>query len=108
MPTGGKFPEVWQQGSTVTTRMLLYGFFPFGGLHTLYFEKIDNENKVLLTSEFDAVSKIWDHKISLKKKNEDTIYYEDEIIIYGGMLTSFISWWAKSFYIHRQKRWRLI
>lgn len=108
LPTGGQFPEIWEQGSTVTTRMLLYCFIPFGGLHSLYFEKIDDANKVLITKEFDMAAKIWNHKISMRKISENKIYYEDEILIYGGLLTIIISWWAKSFYIHRQKRWRLI
>ena len=40
-PTGGKFPAIWNEGETVTTHMAVYGFVPFGGLHSLYFEKID-------------------------------------------------------------------
>jgi hypothetical protein len=46
--------------------------------------------------------------MSLKKQTETTIIYEDEIVIYGGILTDFITLWAKSFYIHRQKRWQLV
>jgi hypothetical protein len=37
-----------------------------------------------------------------------TIYYEDAITIYGGMLTGFITSFAKKFYIHRQKRWQIV
>jgi hypothetical protein len=33
--------------------MNVYGFVPFGGIHTLYFEKIDSKNKVLETKEWD-------------------------------------------------------
>ena len=36
-PTGGQFPEIWKQGSTITTKMLLYGFiclfFVYHDLH---------------------------------------------------------------------------
>ena len=107
-PTGGHFPEIWKEGDTVSTKMLVYGFVPFGGLHSLYFEKVDNVNKVLQTREWDNSAKIWDHKISLKKLNDKSIIYEDEIIIYGGIMTDFITSWAKSFYKHRQKRWQLV
>jgi hypothetical protein len=107
-PTGGQFPEIWKEGDTVSTKMLVYGFVPFGGLHSLYFEKIDKENKIVQTREWDDSAKVWNHKISLKKLNDKTIMYEDEIIIYGGMLTCFITSWAKSFYKHRQKRWQLV
>jgi hypothetical protein len=107
-PTGGHFPEIWKQGETVSTKMLVYGFVPFGGLHSLYFEKIDKENKILQTREWDNAAKVWNHKITLKEITDGKIIYEDEIVIYGGILTDFITWWAKSFYMHRQKRWQLI
>jgi hypothetical protein len=107
-PTGGHFPEIWKEGDTVSARMFVYGFVPFGGLHSLYFEKIDNVNKILQTREWDNSAKVWNHKISLKKLTDTTIIYEDEIVIYGGMLTGFITSWAKSFYKHRQKRWQLV
>ena len=107
-PSGGHFPPIWIQGETVETRMFIYGFIPFGGLHSLYFERIDMKNKVLQTREWDQSAKVWNHKISLNELTKRFIKYEDEIVIYGGILTWFITSWAKSFYIHRQKRWQLI
>ena len=107
-PIGGSFPILWKQGDTVSTKMLLFGFVPFGGIHSLYFEKIDNQNKVLQTREKDDSAKVWDHKISLIKLDEKKIIYQDLIIIYGGTLTFFITIWAKSFYKHRQKRWQIV
>ncbi len=107
-PSGGQFPEIWKEGETVSTKMFVYGFVPFGGLHSLYFEKIDKASKTLQTKEWDDSAKVWNHKITLAKLTDTTIMYEDEIIIYGGVLTGFITWWAKSFYKHRQKRWKLV
>ena len=107
-PTGGHFPKIWKEGDTVSTKMFVYGFVPFGGLHFLNFEKIDQANYILQTREWDNSAKIWNHKITLKKFTDKSILYEDEIVIYGGVFTSFITWWAKSFYKHRQKRWQLI
>lgn len=107
-PISGSFPEIWQQDKTVSTKMLLFGFIPFGGIHSLYFKKIDNENKVLQTREKDDSAKVWDHKISLIELTENKIIYQDLIIIYGGLLTFIITLWAKSFYKHRQKRWQIV
>lgn len=107
-PAGGHFPETWQEGSTVSTKMLIYGFIPFGGLHNLFVEKIDSSNKIIQTKEWDNIVKIWNHKISMKKTELNKIVYKDEIIIYAGLLTGFVTWWAKSFYKHRQKRWLII
>lgn len=108
LPTEGKFPEIWELGMTVTTKMVAYGFIPFGGLHTIHFAKIDKENKILETEENDTFAKVWNHKISMSSIGDNSKAYEDEIIIYGGILTGFTSWWAKSFYKHRQKRWKLL
>ena len=108
IPSGGKFPEIWEEDMTVTSKMIIYGFIPFAGLHTLHFTKIDKESKILETKEKDSFAKVWNHKISMRSLGENSIYYEDEIVIYGGILTGFFSWWAKLFYKHRQKRWQLL
>lgn len=108
IPTDGKFPAIWEQGMTVKTKMIAYGCIPLGGLHTLSFVKIDKETKILETQEKDSFAKVWNHKISMRSIGENSIYYKDEIVIYGGILTKFISWWAKSFCMHRQKRWQLL
>lgn len=107
-PVGDSFPSIWKQGESVQTRMLLFGIIPFGGIHNLFFEKIDAVNHILQTTENDDAAKVWNHNISLIKVDEHTISYKDEVIIYGGILTPFISAWAKSFYKHRQKRWLLV
>ena len=107
-PLDGEFPEVWKQGSTVKTSMYAYGFIPLVVIHTLMFETIDGKNKVIQSKEWDDFAKVWNHRISMRKLSDQSIHYEDEIIIYGGMLTGLISWWAKSFYKHRQRRWQLI
>jgi len=88
--------------------MLFYGFLPFGGTHSLIFEKIDNDQKVLQTKEWDKSAWIWNHKISLKPIGNTHIIYKDEVIIYGGRMTWILANWAKSFYKHRQNRWQLI
>lgn len=108
IPTDGKFPEIWKEGMTVTTKMIVYGFIPFGGLHTIHFSKVDKESKIQESKEKDSFAKVWNHKITMKSLGDDSIYYEDQIVIYAGILTGFITWWAKSFYKHRQKRWQLL
>ena len=107
-PINNSFPELWKQGDTVSTKMLLFGFVPFGGIHSLYFERIDNHSKILQTREKDNSAKVWDHKISLIELDEKKISYQDLIVIYGGVLTYIITLWAKSFYKHRQKRWQIV
>lgn len=107
-PVEGKFPKIWKEGSRVETKLFLFGFIPFGGIHTLKFTQIDNKKKVLKTEESNSFTKVWNHEISLGSKGDDLISYKDEIIIYGGVLTQLISYWALSFYKHRQQRWILV
>lgn len=104
-PLNGKFPRIWKEGTTMSTRMLLYGIIPFGGVHSIFFETIDSERHIAQTKEKNNVAKIWNHTLSMNSIDDGHTEYIDEIVIYGGILTKIIVWWAKSFYEYRQKRW---
>lgn len=60
-------------GKPVKTKMFLYGCLPFSGVHTLYFERIDEQQKVLATKESDAVCKAWNHSIFIEKTENNSI-----------------------------------
>jgi hypothetical protein len=104
-PLNSGFSFFCEEGKTLGTRMLAYGFIPFGGIHTLYFDKVDSDNHILQTKEQDSIAKVWNHKISMTKIDKDHIEYEDEIVIYASGLTAIVTCWAKSFYEYRQRRW---
>ncbi|NMM47694.1 hypothetical protein [Marinigracilibium pacificum] len=106
--TKGHFPEKWELGNTYGAKMKIFGFFPFGGTHYLTIAKIDCQNHILSTKEWDINAKIWNHNIVMKDLGNSSIYYEDSIIIYGGFMTSFITQFAKLFYKHRQRRWQIV
>ena len=44
----------------------------------------------------------------MKDLGNGKIYYEDSITIYGGVMTGFITTFAKRFYIYKQKRWQIV
>jgi hypothetical protein len=104
----GDFPRQWEVGQTYGFKTLVFGIIPFGGIHYLLVDKIDNSNYTLSTKEWDNGAKVWNHLITIRKLGDDKIYYEDSITIYGGMMTGFITSFAKSFYEHRQKRWLIV
>ena len=104
-PLGEDFPEYWEVGKKIKTRTYLWGLIPMGGIHTITFQKIDRSTYTLQTSESDFTAKVWNHIIILEVVDEATIRYKDQIEIYAGWLTGIVTWWAKHFYIHRQKRW---
>ncbi len=104
----GEFPKNWQMGKKYGAKMKVFGFLPFGGTHYLYIESIDNRDHIIRTKEWDKQAKVWNHTVRMKDLGDGTILYEDEIIIYGGSMTGFITGFAKRFYKHRQKRWQIV
>ena len=107
-PTGGAFPKHWVANDTASTRTRVFGFIPFGGMRHLYFETISDEEYVIQTREWDKGAKVWDHKIQLVPTEQNATIYTDEIVIYGGQLTSIITAFAKRFYQYRQNRWQIV
>jgi hypothetical protein len=103
-----EFPKQWEVGQTYGAKIRAFGFIPFGGTHYLYIEKIDDRNYMISSKEWDKRAKVWNHDVIMKDLDNGIIYYEDSITIYGGVLTGFITSFAKRFYIHRQKRWQIV
>jgi hypothetical protein len=107
-PEEGTFPQQWKLHHTYGTKMRIFSFIPFGGVHYLYIERIDDKNHEIATKEWDRKAKVWNHNITIKQLSNEKIYYEDSIIIYGGIMTGIITSFAKRFYQHRQKRWQIV
>ncbi len=103
-----EFPEKWEKDSMVRTKMLMYGFIPFGGAHSLKFVEVKPEEYTALTNEKNAIVKVWNHRIKMEKIEENLKRYTDEIELYAGIFTNFVAKWAESLYKHRQKRWQII
>ena len=104
----GDFPRQWEVWQSYGFKTLVFGIIPFGGIHYLFVDKIDDGNYMLSTKEWDNGAKVWNHNITMRVLGDGKIYYEDSITIYGGILTGFITSFAKNFYKHRQKRWQIV
>lgn len=104
----GGFPKQWEVGQIYGFESRVFGIIPFGGIHYLFVEKIDDSNYMLSTKEWDSGVKVWNHLITIRKLDDGKIYYEDSITIYAGIMTGFITSFAKRFYKHRQKRWQIL
>jgi hypothetical protein len=102
------FPKQWEVGRTYGVKMRVFGLIPFGGIHYLSIEEIDDERHLLSTQEWDRGAKVWDHNIQMRDLGNGSIHYEDAITIYGGWMTGLITCFAKHFYRHRQKRWQIV
>lgn len=104
----GPFPTQWEVGKTYGAKMRVFGFIPFGGIHYLSIERINDADFEISTKEWDKGSKVWNHDVMMRDLGNGSIHYEDSITIYGGALTGFITSFAKEFYKHRQKRWQIV
>ena len=88
-------------------RLFVFWIIPMG-VHTVIFEKIDQENYEIQSREHDPLVARWDHLISIKPLDDLRSLYRDTIDIDAGGLT-FVVWaWANLFYRHRQRRWRAL
>ena len=104
----GPFPKQWEVGKTYGVKTRIFGIIPFGGIHYLFIEKIDDNGYMLSTKEWDRAAKVWNHNIMMRDLGDGKIYYEDVITIYGGRMTGSITSFARQFYKHRQKRWQIV
>ena len=92
---------VWRVGDLSFYRFKLFGFIPFG-THTIRIERFDID--IIQSREHNEHVRVWDHKITLRERGEET-EYTDEVEIRAGWKTIFIWLWAKAFYAHRQRKW---
>lgn len=104
----GPFPKQWELGKTYAVKMRIFGCIPFGGVHYLSIENIDNTDFKISTKEWDNRAKVWNHDVIMRDLGNGSIYYEDTITIYGGMMTGLITSFAKKFYRYRQTRWQIV
>ena len=97
----------WEINKEYIFKLFIYGFIPFGN-HKIILKKLDEENKIILSNEYNKIVKIWNHLIFMENLGENEIKYTDEVEIYAGIFTLFTAIWAKLFYKHRQKKWKRI
>lgn len=97
----------WETDKEYIFKLFIYGFIPFGN-HKIVLEKLDRNDKVIVSKEHNGIVKIWNHKITMENEENNTIKYTDEVEIYAGAFTLFVAAWGRLFYKHRQKKWQKI
>ena len=97
----------WELKKEYIFRLFIYGFLPFGN-HSIILEKIDENNKIIISKEHNNIITIWNHIIKMENNGEKSIKYTDEVEIYAGIFTFFVAIWSIIFYKHRQKKWAKI
>ncbi|MDC8454760.1 MULTISPECIES: hypothetical protein [Marinobacter] len=101
------FPQQWRNGDTEVARLLFFGCIP-AWKHSLTFERIDDDARILSTREGGGLVPVWDHIIRVTPNGNQACTYLDEVEIKAGVLT-FVMWlYAQTFYRYRQLRWRTL
>lgn len=104
LPLGKVSDFIWEEGRTFQFDFKLFCFITFG-IHTIHVVKFQKASYEVYTHEENTNVPVWNHKIVLKKMDNNRTEYTDEVEIYAGWKTLFVYFWANLFYAHRQKKW---
>lgn len=95
---------LWKEGESYSLKLKIFGLIPMG-IHKIEILRIDKETLTICSKESNAHVPVWNHTIILRPIDKHT-QYRDLVEISAGWKTPFIYLWAKSFYAHRQRKWR--
>ena len=104
---GETLPQRWSESTTLRFRSYLLCLIPMG-TRTIFFERIDPEQREIQSREHDPLIRRWDHLVRVKPIGPAQCTYSDEIEIEAGLLTPLVWLFAQVFYRHRQRRWQAV
>ncbi|KPP86975.1 hypothetical protein [Erythrobacter sp. HL-111] len=108
-PLGRPFPEFWHPGE-YRARMFLFGVIPIGW-QAVVISLPEPSGKVLYVRDngYGPLIRQWDHWIAIgPDPGGRGTRYIDQVTIDAGVLTPIVAGFARSFYTHRQRRWRAL
>ncbi|GGY42349.1 hypothetical protein [Parvularcula lutaonensis] len=99
------FPERWETGDYLCA-MKLAGVLPIGQqVIGISYPPAEGGKRFLRDDGHSASIKRWDHWVTIEPEGEGT-RYEDRLTLDAGWRTPVVAAFARSFYSHRQARWR--
>ena len=93
---------VWEVGRSFSFFFKMFGFITLG-VHVINVKEFNPAN--IYTNEGNPFCRVWNHRIIIKETADGKTEYTDEVEIEAGWKIPFVYWWAKAFYLHRQKKW---
>jgi len=99
-------PDEWKPGRYLV-RMKLFGVVPLG-TQEIGIRAVEQRGERLLIHDLgtSALVRVWDHRIEISPAGDGRTRYRDRVRIEAGWRTPFVTWFAKRFFAHRQRRWR--
>jgi hypothetical protein len=110
-PHGGSFPEEWEPGE-YRAQMYLFGAVPLGwqAIRISLPEPL-GDVRFVRDDGYSPLIRRWDHWIAIGPDTgpgEGGTRYSDQVTIDAGILTPMVAAFARTFYAHRQRRWRTL
>ena len=97
--------RAWQQGESVSTRLLLLGLL-LVSRHTVRIDVLDDAAMTARTEEHGGPVSVWRHRLTVEPTGPTGCRYTDEVEIGAGRLTGPVRALAGGFFRWRQHRWR--
>ena len=98
------FPDTWSAG-THWVSMTLFGFIPLGRQAIVISMSPAERGFVLRDAGYSSLIPVWDHLITIESI-AGGVLYRDQVEVRARVLTPLIWLFARTFYRHRQRRWR--
>jgi hypothetical protein len=98
-----QMPFQWETDKKYVFRLYLIGIIPLG-THVILVKSINNDQKTIRSEEYGALTKQWNHTISVRSIRGNQCLYMDEVNIRAGLMTFPIWCFAKLFYSHRHRK----
>ena len=98
-------PKLFSEGTTLTTRVRLFGLGP-SSPHHVQVVRVDEAQSEIETMESGALVRVWNHRMRVEPVLETACRYTDCIEVQAGLLTPLVWLFAAGFYRYRQRRWR--
>lgn len=97
--------EYWKEGFDYELEIKPYGLLNIWGIHHIRVIRIDKLKTEIVTIEKNNICKVWNHKLTFKKINENETEYTDEVTLYAGWLTKILSYFLVYSYKKRHQKW---
>lgn len=104
-PAGPAESAEWKEGAVLRFRLRVFGTVPLG-THKVRAERFDRDSYVVQTSEGNRTVPVWNRRTVLVPLDAASARYTDEVEVQAGRLTGPVHHWSRSFYRHRQRKWR--
>jgi hypothetical protein len=96
---------LWEEGFKYELDIKPFGLFNIWGIHHINVQRIDKQKNEIITIEKNNICKVWNHKLIFKSLGENKTEYTDEVTLYAGWLTGFLSYFLIYSYKKRHQNW---